>query len=108
VGGVGVDEVEGPAVGRKVAVVRLALRPERVVGEHRDERLEVGGGRPAQLDDGVADGHGRGQVHAGSVAGRPQRRATRSVRARTCSHASRQASAHSPNARSKKECGAPS
>ena len=35
-------------------------------------------------------------------------RATRSVSARTCCQASAHASAHSPNARSKNECGAPS
>jgi hypothetical protein len=44
----------------------------------------------------------------GSQPGHGQRAATRSVSASTCSQASWQASAHSPNARSKNECGAPS
>ena len=103
-GRVGGDPRERPPVGRQVRLVvrsQLAPGPERVVGQESDQRREVGVRRPPQRDPRGTDSE-RPQLRPG------QRDAARSVSARTCRQASWQASSHSPNARSKNECGAPS
>lgn len=103
--GIAVEELEGAQVVRQVAVRRRLARPSQlVVGEQGDHGRDVAPHRGPERHRSAGDRQGRQIGHPA----RPLPAATRSASASTWRQASAQASAHSPNARSKNECGAPS
>ena len=109
-----VDRHAGVDVRDEVVGAAAAGEVEDATGQLDDARVDRFGDRHV-AGPGAVSRRRRRRLDARARGGqRPERRApghrraTRSVSASTCCQASAHASAQSPNARSKKECGAPS